>query len=130
MIKHILIVKSDGGFLFSKCYSEGCRLENISAPDAHQLFKTIRNISTEKPSSKVKTIIFEKMKMLVEARSEICVFVEIPMEGLENRFRPTIIEIANQVNDVFLQRGEDAVISVIANIVETVVKDRTNVNDD
>ena len=117
----MLIVKTDGSFLFSKCFSDDCRLDNITTLEVHQLFKTLKVISSEKPNSRIKTIIFEEMKLIVEARSEICVFIETAMEDEENQFRSVISKIADKINYLFETKGKDAVIAKVSTIVDTML---------
>ena len=120
MIKHILVVKNDGGSLYSKCFVGACHLDNVSSPEAHQLYKTLKTISTEKPSSKVKTIIFEEMKLLVEARSHICVFIEVDLDEKEHKIRDFPVKIADEVNQMFEDQGEDSVKSNISTVIDSI----------
>jgi len=120
MIKHILVIKNDGGSLYSKCHVGSCHLDNVSSPGAHQLNKTLKAISTEKPKSKVKTIIFEEMKLMVEARSHICVFIEVDLDDKEHKIRDFPIKIADEINQMFEEQGEDSVKLNIDTIIDSI----------
>ena len=122
MIKHILVIKNDGESLYSKCFAGSCHLDNVSSPEAHQLYKTLKTISTEKPRSKVKTIIFEEMKLMVEARSHICVFIEVDLNEKEHKIRAFPVEIADEVNQMFEELGEDSVKANIDTIIGSINK--------
>ncbi|MHA2060586.1 MAG: hypothetical protein ACW976_07400, partial [Candidatus Ranarchaeia archaeon] len=79
-------MSAEGDPLLSKCYNHGCKLDSLSSKEAQSLFKTLQAIHENNTLTKVKSILFEYSKLVVEYRSMLIVFYELDLEDNEEQY--------------------------------------------
>ncbi len=86
-------MSESGESLFSKCYRHKCNLGRLDSKEATNLIKTLREVQKRRPSSRIHTINFESLKLLVEIREQLGFFIEIKQKDKEEKIRTFIKQI-------------------------------------
>ena len=99
MIRHIFITNKNGEPIYSKCYYHNCELSNIDNLRKSELAQVLKMIKSRNPFTKIMSINFEDMRLLVEVRENVIVFFEVDKNDKDERYKEALKWIAKSLNE-------------------------------
>jgi hypothetical protein len=125
MIRHIYLLNKFGKPIYYKCLLENCTINHNNTEPQRIIFNALKLIANSSPYAKMKTIIFNNKKLLIETKKNINLFLEIDITDDSEEYRVTIEEMAEELNKLF-QKGKEEETSeyITPRLSELIKKDR------